>query len=214
MSREFTEFEQDQLKEVVNIGASHASTVLSKMVSKRVSISVPEVQVKRVEDVYQLCPDIDQTTAAVLLKMHGEVPGILLLMLSPEATLHISEMLTQDGKTDVASLDAFDLSAIQEAGNIIAGASLSALSRFLNVHSVQSVPEVVVDMAGAILNTVSVQVAQDFNEILAFRVTFCVQEADSKSLACDGQSDLSGDFFFLFDPQSTEAILQKMSAIA
>ena len=46
--------ERDQLKELLNIGVSHAGTKLSQMAGRRVAISVPQVSVERAETVATL----------------------------------------------------------------------------------------------------------------------------------------------------------------
>src|SRR5688572_32025779 len=63
----------DGLREVANIGAGHAATALSQMVNDRVMVSVPEIQVVRLEDVAELLGDPNEVVSAVMMKLLGDV---------------------------------------------------------------------------------------------------------------------------------------------
>jgi chemotaxis protein CheC len=52
--RILSDLERDALREVANIGAGHAATALSQMTSRKIMISVPEVSVRRLEEVAEL----------------------------------------------------------------------------------------------------------------------------------------------------------------
>ena len=52
--RDLKELQLDALREVANIGAGHAATALSQMTNRTIMISVPEVNVRALEDVAEL----------------------------------------------------------------------------------------------------------------------------------------------------------------
>jgi len=104
---------------------------------------------------------------------------------------------------DSEQLDEFSLSALQELGNIIAGSYLSALSDFTGMRISPSVPELGIDMAGAILGYGLVEFSQvgDFAIIID---TFL-----SESDVVDEQ-DINGHFFLLPSPESFGAIFNAL----
>ena len=70
----------DALREVANIGAGHAATALSQMVGQTIMISVPTINIARLEDVPPQVGEPDQPVAAVLMHMLGDLTGRTLLV--------------------------------------------------------------------------------------------------------------------------------------
>ena len=52
--RDLKELQIDALREVANIGAGHAATALSQMTNRRIMISVPRINIARLEEVPDL----------------------------------------------------------------------------------------------------------------------------------------------------------------
>ncbi len=188
--------EKDKLTEVVNIGAGNASTALSQIIHKTVNIKVPETFVGPIEKVHQFFGESEEIMTAILLKILGDAPGVMLLMFPPKNAMILAGFLTQGHKKDLKVLDELDRSALREVGNILAGASLTALSKFLNMNILQSVPETATDMLGAVMETILSEIGKKSETVLVFKVDFKI-EGDS----------VSGNLFFIFDPQATTKIL-------
>ena len=142
MAKFLSNFERDQLVEVANIGADHASTALSQMVKKRVSIRVPEAYVDRIEKLVKYMGDPKDLVTAVLLKILGDAPGIMLLIFTPASALNLTSLLTKKRQKNPKVLDEIDRSALKELGNILSGASMTALARFLNINLLQSMDHI------------------------------------------------------------------------
>jgi len=188
--------QKDALKEVINIGAGNASTALSKLISKKVLTSVPELNFCRVEEVSKNIDDLEKLMTVVLLQTKEVLPGTILLLFSPEGALELTEVLTQKRYNNIKELDEFGKSALCEVGNILVGACASALSNFLGLNIVSSVPDVATDMVGSLLNAVLVDMGQAAEEIFEFKVDFNVED-----------KKISGRMMFMFTPEATEKIL-------
>src|SRR5438046_7587959 len=78
--RDLKALQLDALKEVANIGAGHAATALSQLTHRRIMISVPEINIARLEDVPGLIGDPREVVAAVLMPMLGDLTGRTLLL--------------------------------------------------------------------------------------------------------------------------------------
>ena len=64
--RDLQALQLDALREVANIGAGHAATALGQMVNSRIMISVPRVNILRLEEVPELLGQPDDPIAAVM----------------------------------------------------------------------------------------------------------------------------------------------------
>jgi len=197
MKEYLEDFEKDQLLEMVNIGAGNASTALSQMVGKKVKLKVPDAIIDQVEKITPYLGDPGDLTTTVLLTMEGEAPGIMLLMFPPESALNLAGFLTKNHKKDIKVLDEMDRSALREVGNILTGNSITALAKFLGINIIQSVPEVVTDMLGSIINSIMAEIGMASDLVLVFKIDFSIEE-----------KKINGRLFFIFDPDSTKKIIK------
>lgn len=191
--------EQDALKECVNIGASHAATALSELTQEKIAIMVPKLELVAVEDVSSAIGRPDEVMSAVVMKMGGDISGTILLMFPLKSALLLSSLLLQKDKpSEMLSDD--ENSALREAGNILSGHALNALSSFLGFRLLQSVPETSSDMVGAMMNEILVHFLREKHEnVLMLSVSFMVSGRE-----------IIGNLFFLFDPVSTKVILDSL----
>lgn len=193
----------DALREVANIGAGHAATALSQMIGETIMISVPMINIARLEEVPPQVAAPDEPVAAVLMHMLGDLTGRTLLVF-PRRTAHRLASLLLRRPTDGADADSkefseMDQSAIKEAGNILSSAYMTALSDFMGMMLLPSPPSLAVDMSDAVLTTTYLQFGTDRD------LVFCVE---SEFLMDDTAEKLRGFFLLLPDPASLQAILK------
>ena len=191
--------QKDVLSEVINIGAGNASNALSQLIGAKVIVSVPTLHFDMVEKMDTFIGKTEDIKTTVIVKMLGDTPGTILLMFPPSSALKLAALLNKDHPEESNLLDEMDRSALNEVGNILIGAFTSALSNFLQLSILQSIPEMTSDMVGAVSETVLVDLGQQTDQILGFRVEFMVQEKGIRS-----------ELFFLFDTTSSEKILTAM----
>src|SRR3954468_15647426 len=195
--------QMDALREVANIGAGHAATALSQMIGETIMISVPTINVARLEDGPPHVAAPDEPVAAVLMHMLGDLTGRTLLVF-PRRTAHRLASLLLRRPTDGPDADSqefseMDQSAIKEAGNILSSAYMTALSDFMGMMLLPSPPSLAVDMSDAVLTTTYLQFGTDKD------LVFCVE---SEFLMNDTAERLRGFFLLLPDPASLQAILK------
>lgn len=201
----FSQFKLDILKEIGNIGAGNAATSLSLLLNKPINMTVPSVRIASFDETMELAGGPEHVVAVVYLRMEGELEGSMFFVLSIQQAVGFIQKMTGNPmfSFDYEQLDEFSLSALQELGNIIAGSYLSALSDFTGMRISPSVPELGIDMAGAILGYGLVEFSQvgDFAIIID---TFL-----SESDVVDEQ-DINGHFFLLPSPESFGAIFNAL----
>ncbi len=167
-----TEAQIDALKEVGNIGTGHAATALSQLIKKKVNISVPEVKVIKLEEVSNLLGDSNTLVAGIIMNVLGDLTAKILLLLTRESAISLADMLLQNPPGTTKVLSEVGNSAIKETGNILSGAYMNALSEFLGMMLLPSVPSLVFDITGAILVSLSEGFEGISSHILSIETTF------------------------------------------
>jgi len=180
----------DALKEIGNIGAGNSATALSQVINRRIDMNVPKGAV----------PDLvggpDAIVVGVFLRVYGKAPGNILFLLPKNSAFYLVDTLMGRPQGTTTKLDFMDESALMEIGNILAGAYLNAFFTFTQLAMLPSIPALAMDMAGAILNVVLVQLGQMGDQALVIETEFLSED--------DG---INGHFFLVPDPGSLETII-------
>ena len=189
----------DALREVANIGAGHAATALSQMIGGTIMISVPTINVSRLEEVPPQISAPEEPVAAVLMHMLGDLTGRTLLVFPKPTAVRLAElMLHRPGGTS-NELGEMEQSAIKEAGNILSSAYMNALSDFMGMMLLPSPPSLAVDMSTAVLTTAYLQFGTDRDYVFCVESEFYMQDIHER---------LRGFFLLLPDVASLQAILR------
>src|SRR3989441_10363797 len=129
--RDLKELQIDALREVANIGAGHAATALSQLTNRRIMISVPQINIARLEEVPDLLGNPQDVVAAVLMHMLGDLTGRTLLLFPEAGGRRLCDMLLRRPIGTSNEFDVLEESCLKEAGNIMSGAYMNALSDFI-----------------------------------------------------------------------------------
>ena len=195
--RDLKESQLDAMREVANIGAGHAATALSQMTNRKIMITVPRVNVRPLEDACDMIGSPDDVVAAVLMHMMGDLTGRALLLFPEPAAQVLCDFLLRRPLGTTGSFGVMEQSALKEAGNILGSAYLNALSDFMGMMLVPSVPSLVIDLSGAILTTAHLNFGQERD------FAFCVET----SFRIEGTAEsLGGHFLLLPDLASLRSI--------
>ncbi len=189
----------DALREIANIGAGHAATALSTMTGHTIMIAVPTLNVAPLEVAVARIVDPEEPVAAVLMHMLGDLTGRTLLVFPQRVAIRLAELMLHRPAGSSKELGALEQSAIKEAGNILSGAYMNALSDFMGLMLLPSPPSLAVDMTSAVLTTAYLQFGTDRDFV------FCVE---SEFQIKDSQEQLRGFFLLLPDVASLHAILR------
>ncbi|HUF36455.1 MAG TPA: chemotaxis protein CheC [Gemmatimonadales bacterium] len=195
--RDLKALQLDALREVANIGAGHAATALSQMTNRTIMINVPEVNVLALEDVSELLGRADEIVAAVLMHMMGDLTGRTLVLFPEGSAKHLCDILFRRPTGGTTGFGEMEQSGLKEAGNILASAYLNALSDFMGMMLVPSVPSLVVDLSAAVLTTAYLNFGHDRDYVFCVETSFRVEGATEP---------LRGHFLLLPDMPSLRAI--------
>jgi chemotaxis protein CheC len=195
--RDLKELQLDALKEVANIGAGHAATALSQLTSRTIMIAVPEVNVRPLEEVPELLGRPDEVIAAVLMHMMGDLTGRTLVLFPEPSAKALCDILFRKPPGTTTAFGSMEQSGLKEAGNILASAYMNALSDFMGMMLVPSVPSLVIDLSAAILTTAYLNFGHDRDYVFCVETAFRVEGATEP---------LRGHFLLLPDMPSLRAI--------
>ena len=143
--------EIDTLREIGSIGTGNAATALSQMLGKEVRITLPEVRIMGYNEAIEWIGGPEAVTAGVLVKMSGDMGGIMLSVQKLELVNIILETMLGKGIQSYEELAELEQSALIEIGNIMISAFVTALSGLAGINVNLTVPAFAVDMQGAIL---------------------------------------------------------------
>ena len=195
--RDLKESQLDAMREVANIGAGHAATALSQMTNRKIMITVPRVKVRPLEDACDMLGPPDRVVASVLMHMMGDLTGRAMLLFPEQAALVLCDFLFRRERGATTGFGEMEQSGIKEAGNILASAYLNALSDFMGMMLVPSVPSLVIDLCGAVLTSAHLNFGHDRE------FAFCVET----SFRIEGSPEpMGGHFLLLPDVASLRSI--------
>ena len=187
----------DVLKEIGNVGAGNATTALAQLLQCKVDMKVPQVKLLRFKELGSLMGGEDQVMIGIYLAVEGDITGSIMFIMTNDTGKHLIEKL-MGLKSDSDQFNEMELSALREVGNIITGSYLNSLSMMTNLKIYPSVPELCIDMAGAILSVPAIEFGTIGDDILLIQTQFL------------DEIELNGYFILIPDLESYEKILSSL----
>ncbi len=136
--------------------------------------------------------------AGIFLGIEGDITGSIMFLLGEDAAKHLSGKLMMGMETPDQGFSEMELSALKEVGNIITGAYLNALSTLTGLKIYPSVPDLAVDMAGALLSVPAIEFGIQGDKILLIQTQFF------------DEVQLDGYFILVPEMESYEIILKAL----
>lgn len=193
--KQVSDSEMDELKESINIGASHASDALSTLTHKPVLLSVPEINICDASRTVNFIGDADRAVTSMKIKVLSEKNGMMLYLFQEKTDIKLLKILNSDRPSSEELVEG-DLSILSEIGNILSGSFLTAISKFLKVSFMHSVTEVSHRQLKDVVESAVTEVVDDEDKIMILKVNLEVKNEDLKT-----------SLFFLMDPVFTRNIL-------
>ncbi len=190
----------DLLKEVGTIGAATAATALADLIAGRVEITVPEVSLVPLENISRLLDQPDRLFFVLDMEIKGDILGRIFLLFSPEDAKYLAGTLL--GKPPEQLLDVKDemfQSSLKEVSNILSSSYITAFADMTRLNILSSVPSLAIDMVGAILDFIFIQIAQYTEEALFIKTNLKVKG-----------SNLNGLFLFFPSAESLKKIFKAL----
>ncbi|WP_010167695.1 chemotaxis protein CheC [Candidatus Epulonipiscium viviparus] len=196
---EITDHTLDALKEVANIGAGNAITALSQLLNKKISMNVVQVDVQDISELSKIYHEEDVFIVANVIEIVGDMRAVLMLVLEESSAKEIIFNVLGIQVNNLHELGEMELSLLSELGNILAGNYLNAIGTFVNLTISQSTPQIVMDMATAILSIPLIEFCDEYLDTLLIRTYF---ESDHMLL--------TGNYLFVLDKETERKIMNSM----
>jgi len=185
----------DILRELGNIGAGNATTALAEMLQCKVDMSVPKVGLLEFKEVGMAMGGEEQimagiylgvegditgsimflleklVMAGIYLEIEGDITGSIMFLLEKQAAKHLVGKL-MGIESEGEEFTEMEFSALKEVGNIITGAYLNSLSSLTNLKIFPTIPDIAVDMAGAIMSVPAIQFGAVGDRMLLIQTQF------------------------------------------
>ena len=190
----------DVLREIGNIGAGNAATALAKLLNRKIDMDVPRVKILEFKEVNETLGGAELPVVGILLKVAGDLTGNIMFILQQQAAAILINML-MDRPLDTVQeeFSEIEISALKEIGNILAGSYLSSLSSLTNLKIIPSVPDLAIDMAGAILSVPAIEFGKVGDTVLYIETEFS-----------EGCEKVVGDFFLVPDYDTYDILLKAL----
>lgn len=185
----------DALKEVSNIGAGNAATALSMLLSKKIDMSVPSVNVVRLEDVVEKTGESE--VSGTVVRVLGDIEGNILLVFKEDT---VNKIIGKLVGTNEGINSEMGQSVLCEIANIISASYMNSIAQLTNLAIAPSVPAVAYDMLGAILTTTFIE-SNQYDEYILDIETIFLDETEE---------NIGGHFYYIPMPGSLEKILKSI----
>ncbi len=195
---EMNDLELDILKEIGGIGGN-AATALSSMLSAKVNMSLPKVEILDFNEALVNVGDPEEVVAAILVEMSGELSGIMLFILTKEFSDEILFRMLGKTEADFFELDEIDSSVLMEIGNIVISSYITAMASLVNMSVELSVPQLAVNMLGGIMSVPIAMMGQHSDRIMMITGEFKI----------DGKA-LNSNMLLLPDVESLNVLMKKL----
>lgn len=178
---ELNSLELDTLREVGSVGTGNAATALSQMLGKEVHITLPEVRIMGYNEAIEWIGGPEEITAGVLVKLSGQLNGIMLSVQPLEFVNVVLESMLAHRVEAYSGLAEMESSALVEVGNIMISTFINALSGLAGMNVNLTVPAFTVDMQGAILAVPMAEYGGQSDYIMTIGGNFV---CDNKQVPC------------------------------
>ena len=162
-------------------------------------MSVPDASVVPFDNIMNVLDGPETLVAGTLVDFAGEMNGYILLLLGMKDAMAMVSQALETPSRDVTapdfSLGEMERDTLIEIANILVGSFLSSISTFSGLHVMPSVPQLAIDMLGAIISIATIEYGAIGDTVLFLKTQF---------------NDLAGEFaghFFLIPDYNSYKIL-------
>ncbi|WP_394523116.1 chemotaxis protein CheC [Lacrimispora sp. JR3] len=189
----------DLIREIGSIGTGNSATALSSMLGKSVRMTLPDVQILGYNEAIKFLGDPEEIVAAILVKMTGEINGLMLFILKLDFINEVLSSVMQKEIKDYYQLNVMETSALEEIGNIIISSYVNAMSTLSDVTINLSVPDIAVNMLGGILSVPMVEFGYQTDKMMMISGQFVI-----------GGKALQSDLLMMPDIESLNFLMEKL----
>lgn len=191
------------LSAVAARGAVKAAEQLSEMLGRPISVETTGIVFGGTQRLMPLVGGADAAVAAVYLGMGPTIKGHVMLLFTVAQAHVLVDWLMDEAPGTTQELDDMGESALGEVGNITSAAFLNELGNATGVGMHPSPPTVIVDLAGALVDSVLTEVTAQGGELALVETSFREE-----------QSEIEGFILLMPEPESFDTLLSLLQDAA
>lgn len=199
---ELDEMFKDFMRELGNIGTGNAVNALSQLLNCPLEINTPNLRILPFQQLTEILTEAETPLAGIMVEVFKEVEGMFLFLLDETFTRQIVHLALGVEMWDFMSLTEMEESLLLELGNIMCGSYIRALSQLLDIEMDVSVPQIKIDMGGAILTDAALCFLRTGDELLMIDNLFRMDTGT-----------FSGRILFLPEMDSLQVLLGKLEEL-
>ena len=196
---ELGENQMDVFREIGSIGNGNAITALSGILSEKISMELPEVNILEFNMAQNKIGDAEEIVGAVLVEMSGELSGLMMLILKRDFIKTMIKKVLSYEKENLLDMEEMEESLLIEVRNIMLSSYISALSSLTNIQIHLSVPQFAVNMLGGILSMPMAMMGIESDQIMMITGAFSI-----------GGEEMDSNILLLPDIRSLNVLMKKL----
>ena len=189
----------DRVRVLANMGITHAAENLSKILNKRIDLTIPDVRFIRIEKIPETVGNIDSVYIGVYMPLTGEVKGTILFSFREESGFDLIDTLWGAGTGNTRELTEDGESALKELGNIVGSSVINVIAEKIDMAIKPTVPTVIHDYMQATLDSILVMHSIRGDYALIMETDFFY-----------GDDRVIGNMLILPDTESLKMIIEKL----
>jgi chemotaxis protein CheC len=168
-------------------------------------MTVPEAEVVPFSNILNTIDGPETPVAGVLVDMTGQLDGYILLLLSmKDAMAMVKQALAESAPehnepSGLPELSELERDTIIEISNILVGSFLSAISTLTGLSITPSVPQMAIDMLGALVSIATIEYGKIGDTVLFLKTQFE-----------DDTGEMAGHFFLIPDYNSYKILIDSL----
>ena len=151
------------------------------MLNVPIDISVPSVQLLNFDDAVNFLGGPENVAIGMLVTLTGDISGMMLYVIQHPCASSMTQAVFGTEIEDMNNMNEMEVSFISEIGNVMSASYINAIASLANMTIDISVPNMCVDMAGAILSVPAVTFAQVGDKVLLIDDSFIIGGNQVKS---------------------------------
>ena len=167
----------DIIREIINIGVGDAAAALSRLVDRRIVITVPEVRILEIAEVPEFVrEEVPSLGVYISQEFRGMITGRTLLFYTRESSFVLLKALT--GQDPVSSfLSQTDMATLQEVGNILMVSCMSTIGDMTEDGIRFEIPQVTEEISEAYFANLVAEL-NTYDKVIVVKNEITVQDVD------------------------------------
>lgn len=197
MSQKLEEVHKDFFKEMANIGAGNATTLLFKLIGKEVSTTIPKFEIIPSKNITKIFSVSERLVVVQYASIGGELGGNILVVFPRESALSLVNLLQKRVAGTTEWLSDEDQDLLKSISQWLVRCYLDAIKGLLNIKLKPSELRIIYTFGETIGDLIDMALKKMTKQVFYLQTKFNVKP------------NIEGSFYFFFDENLSSFLLEK-----